>query len=68
MNEAATTYANDSAKRWDTLIKGHKLMMEELPYQPLYQMSDSYLIKPKVKGLVYRALGSPYYKNVTIEE
>lgn len=67
MNDVTNTYAADSDKRWESMIEAHKLMMEELPYQPLYQSSEAFLVKPKVKGLVYRALGSPYYKNVTVE-
>ncbi|SLM85680.1 MULTISPECIES: peptide ABC transporter substrate-binding protein [Vagococcus] len=67
LEESSTTYSNDNAKRWDTLIEAHKRMMEELPYTPLYQSSESFLVKPEVKNLVYRALGSPYYKNVSKE-
>lgn len=67
MNDVTTTYAADPDKRWESMLDAHKLMMEELPYQPLYQSSEAFLVKPKVKGLVYRALGSPYYKNVSIE-
>ena len=67
LQESSTTYANDSEKRWETLIAAHKRMMEELPYTPVYQSSESFLVKPKVKGLVYRSLGSPYYKNVSLD-
>lgn len=67
LEESSTTYSNDNEKRWETLIEAHKEMMKELPYTPLYQSSESFLVKPDVKGLVYRALGSPYYKNVSKE-
>ena len=67
LEESSTTYANDNENRWETLISAHKRMMAELPYTPLYQSSESFLVKPNVKGLVYRALGSPYYKNVSVE-
>ena len=68
LDDSSTTYVNDVDKRWETLIAAHKRMMEELPYTPVYQSSESFLVKPHVKGLVYRSLGSPYYKNVSIEK
>lgn len=67
ITDITTTYAAEPDKRWETMLEAHKLFMEELPYQPLYQSSEAFLVKPKVKGLVFRALGSPYYKNVTVE-
>lgn len=67
LTEASTTLANDPIKRFDALVDAHKVMMKELPYTPLYQISESFLIKPNVKGLVHRALGSPYYKNVSLD-
>ncbi|MGX6978856.1 hypothetical protein ACWN8V_06320 [Vagococcus elongatus] len=41
--------------------------MDEVPMTPVYQGSETFLVKDYVKGLKYRALGSPYYKNVSIE-
>ncbi|MBE9388533.1 peptide ABC transporter substrate-binding protein [Vagococcus salmoninarum] len=68
LKTAATTYVNDNQKRWETLLEAHKLLIDNAPVTPLYQSSESYLVKEEVKGLVYRALGSPYYKNVSIEK
>lgn len=68
LKEASSTFVNDNEKRWNLLLDAHKLVIEEAPVTPLYQGSESYLVKPKVKNLVYRALGSPYYKNVSLSE
>lgn len=66
LKDASSTFVNDNEKRWNLLLDAHKLVIEEAPVTPLYQGSESYLVKPIVKDLVYRALGSPYYKNVSI--
>ncbi|WP_314063614.1 peptide ABC transporter substrate-binding protein [uncultured Vagococcus sp.] len=68
LKDASSTFVNDNEKRWSLLLDAHKLVIEEAPVTPLYQGSESYLVKPKVENLVYRSLGSPYYKNVSLKE
>lgn len=67
LEDSSVTYATDNEKRWETLLEAQELFMDEAPITPLYQSSETFLVKDYVKGLKYRALGSPYYKNVSIE-
>jgi oligopeptide transport system substrate-binding protein len=67
LNESATTYATDNEKRWNTLLDAQKVFMENSPVTPLYQSSEAFLVNDRVEGLVYRALGAPYYKNVSVK-
>jgi oligopeptide transport system substrate-binding protein len=67
LNDSATTYATDNEKRWNTLLDAQKVFMENSPVTPLYQSSEAFLVNDRVEGLVYRALGAPYYKNVSVK-
>lgn len=64
--DANKTYANDYEKRWETLMEADKLVQEEVPLVPLYQISEAYLIQSRVKGMEFGPLGSIYYKQVEI--
>ena len=68
LTESATTYATDNEKRWNTLLDAQKVLIDHSPVTPLYQASEAFLVNDRVEGLVYRAIGSPYYKNVSIKE
>ncbi|WP_429955358.1 peptide ABC transporter substrate-binding protein [Enterococcus sp. AZ192] len=67
LQESATTYATENEKRWDTLLDAQKVLMENSPVTPLYQASEAFLVNDRVEGLVYRAIGAPYYKNVSVK-
>lgn len=68
LNDANVMYANDYEKRWETMKKADKLVAEEAPLVPLYQITEAYLINQQVKNLEMGPLGSIYYKNVSISE
>ena len=68
LNDASVTYATDNGKRWEALLAAQDIFMEEVAMTPIYQSSETFLVKERVQGLKYRALGSPYYKNVSIVE
>lgn len=65
--DANITYGNDPQKRWDALQQAELIVSEEVPLIPLYQITEAYLINPQIKGLEMGPIGSPYYKNVTLE-
>lgn len=65
--DSATTYATENEKRWDTLLDAQKVLMDNSPVTPLYQSSEAFLVNDRVEGLVYRAIGAPYYKNVSLK-
>ncbi len=67
LTESATTYATENEKRWNTLLDAQKVLMENSPVTPLYQASEAFLVNDRVEGLVYRAIGAPYYKNVSLK-
>ncbi len=66
IKEANTTYALDPEKRWTVMMEADKLLSEEVPVTPLYQMSEVYLVNKKVKGVEFGPLGSTYYKGISI--
>ena len=45
--DSNTTYANDLATRWDTMIKAEKLLVEETAgIVPIYQRARSIMVNP----------------------
>lgn len=69
LNKAATTYATNTTKRWQTLIDAEKQVVQKDAFMvPVYQGSMSYLLKSKVKGLQISPYGSIlFYRNVHIQ-
>ena len=52
--DSNTTYANDLATRWDTMIKAEKLLVEETAgIVPIYQRARSIMVNPSLKGVYY---------------
>lgn len=45
--------------RWQDLIKAQKVLVDKQATIPLYQPASSYLINPKLKGVVTHNLGTP---------
>lgn len=66
---AATTDANDPEKRWDDLLAGEKIIMDQQGVVPLYQKAEAHLVNPEVKGIVHHSAGAKYdYKWTYIEK
>ncbi|MEW9675630.1 peptide ABC transporter substrate-binding protein [Lentibacillus sp. L22] len=70
IDDAKIKYANDPEKRWETMLKAEKLLIQEdTVIAPIYQRGRITLIKPYVKGLEEHLFGPDYsLKNVTIEK
>ena len=69
LDQAATTYANDPAKRWETLIDAEtKLIKDDTYTAPVYQGAMTYLLSSKVKGLSISPYGTVLlYRDVVVE-
>jgi oligopeptide transport system substrate-binding protein len=69
LNEAATTYATNPTKRWNTLIQAEKQLIQKDAFTaPVYQGGMSYLLKSKVKGLQISPYGTVlFYRNASIK-
>src|SRR5699024_10238940 len=67
IKDANETYALDYDKRWEAMQEADKLLAEEAPLKPLYQISEVHLVNPSVQNLEKGVLGSPYYKTVYIK-
>ena len=62
-----TTDAGDTAKRWNDLVSAEKILMNDQGVAPLYQQATAWMIKPKVKGVIYNSAGANYnFKNAYI--
>jgi oligopeptide transport system substrate-binding protein len=68
LKDANETYANDYEKRWEAMQKADRLVADEAPLVPLFQISEAYLINENVQGTDLGPIGSVYYKNVSIKE
>jgi oligopeptide transport system substrate-binding protein len=54
-----TDDSTDPQKRWKDLQEAQKYILSKAVVAPLYQGASSYLINPKVKGIVTHNLGTP---------
>ena len=64
-----TTDAGDADKRWDDLVQAEKILAQEQGIAPLYQQSTAWMVKDKVKGVIYNSSGANYnFKNAYIKE
>ncbi|MGD6844071.1 peptide ABC transporter substrate-binding protein [Bacillus infantis] len=43
----------DEAKRYQLLHDAEKILMEEMPFMPVYHYTNTYLTSPKFEGVVY---------------
>ncbi|MEI5992696.1 peptide ABC transporter substrate-binding protein [Candidatus Enterococcus mansonii] len=70
IDDASNKYANDPEKRWETLIKAEKVLVEEdVALIPLYQQARGQLVRPGVEGIEYHNFGATCtYKNAYIKE
>lgn len=69
VNASKTTDAVDPAKRWDDLVKAEKILMEDQGVAPIYQSTQAWVIKSKVKGVIYNSSGANYnFKEAYVKE
>ncbi|WP_334116184.1 peptide ABC transporter substrate-binding protein [Ligilactobacillus sp.] len=62
-----TTDAGNAGKRWDDLVNAEKILIQEQGISPLYQQATAWMVKPKVKGVIYNSAGANYnFKNAYI--
>ncbi len=57
-------FANDYDKRWELMMEADKIVSEEAPLVPLFQISESYLISDKISNFKPGPLGPVYYKDL----
>ncbi|CAM4273594.1 oligopeptide transport system substrate-binding protein [Weissella hellenica] len=66
--DAASKYADDTAKRNDTLQKANNLLIDSAASAPLYQSGAPVLQRQNIHGLVQHISGVPYtFKYVTLK-
>ncbi|MBE9388480.1 peptide ABC transporter substrate-binding protein [Vagococcus salmoninarum] len=63
-----TTWTNDPQARYEAMVAAEKILLDDVGIVPLYQKSQTSLIKPYLKGLVNYPVGAVNYKYVTLEE
>ena len=62
-----STDAGNSGKRWDDLVSAEKILIQEQGISPLYQQATAWMVKPKVKGVIYNSAGANYnFKNAYV--
>ncbi|MBL1229569.1 peptide ABC transporter substrate-binding protein [Enterococcus sp. BWB1-3] len=69
IDDVVNKYGNDLEKRWETLIKAEKVLVEEdAALIPLYQQARAQLVRPGVQGIQYHNFGPTcIYKYAYIE-
>ncbi|ASZ16875.1 peptide ABC transporter substrate-binding protein [Bacillus cereus] len=61
VKKAGNELMSDAKKRWETLGKAEKLLLEEdAGMVPLYQTGRAYVMKPNVKGIVKHNISPEY--------
>lgn len=61
LKDAETTYANDPAKRFETLQEAEKVLLEEeAAIVPIYQRQANILVNEKVNKFTYHFVGPEY--------
>lgn len=69
INKAQNADANNKNKRWADMIKADQLVVKEAAIAPLYQTNYSFLINPKVKGVIHNTAGTQWnYKAAYINK
>lgn len=59
--------AGNADKRWADLVSAEKILIQDQAIAPIYQQATAWMVKPKVKGVIYNAAGSNYnFKNAYI--
>ena len=62
-----STDAGNSGKRWNDLVSAEKILIQDQGISPLYQQATAWMVKPKVKGVIYNSAGANYnFKNAYV--
>ncbi|NME32347.1 peptide ABC transporter substrate-binding protein [Ligilactobacillus ruminis] len=62
-----STDAGNAGKRWDDLVNAEKILIRDQGVAPLYQQATAWMVKPKVKGVIYNSAGANYnFKNAYV--
>ena len=62
-----STDAGNAGKRWNDLVNAEKILIQEQGISPLYQQATAWMVKPKVKGVIYNSAGANYnFKNAYV--
>ena len=62
-----STDAGNAGKRWDDLVSAEKILIQEQGISPLYQQATAWMVKPKVKDVIYNSAGANYnFKNAYV--
>ncbi len=62
-----STDAGNAGKRWDDLVNAEKILIRDQGVSPLYQQATAWMVKPKVKGVIYNSAGANYnFKNAYV--
>lgn len=57
----------DPNVRMQAMHEAEKILMDEMPFVPIYFGTNKFLEKPNVKGAIRDALGSVYYREAYVE-
>lgn len=57
----------DPAKRQEALIAAEQYICDQMPGMPMYTMTDDYLVKPELKGVIKNAIGHIYFEYAHFE-
>lgn len=57
----------DQQKRMDNFAKAEKILMDEMPVFPLYYYTDTFISKPKVKGVTKNFIGHTFFEYSWVE-
>lgn len=58
----------DAAERVKLLEKAEELLVEEMPFTPIYHFGQSVLLTSEYKGVEFSPLGNLLYKNLSVKE
>lgn len=61
LKEARTENATNQNKYWSNMRKAQEILNNDVPVIPLYTMTESHLVNPKVKGIMWHPVGEVDY-------
>lgn len=59
--------SSDVQKRWKMMQQADKILAEDAPMAPLYQITEAYMVNSHVKGVEFGPLGTTYFKEVSVK-
>jgi len=57
----------DQKKRMENYVKAEKILMDDMPVFPLYYYTDTFLAKPKVKGVTKNYIGHTFFEYASVD-